>query len=475
MSTYANGESVVFNQQPFYMMMQQRAQQKRLEDAALNKQIEDDLGKIQTKGIRDVDTENILSQYARIKDMGIAYREAIRNPAKNPKAYREYRDAWQKIQNDIAASQDAKERAKTLYTFYGSNHDKIDTDAFKQKMSGINAAIGTPEYETTKNFNLDDIVFKDEKFDMGKWNTAILAAAPGKNVNIPERLPNGQYKNVKSFERDPVALGTAAATAYDANLHGAEKYFNNQFAKLDPEQKLTYEEYVKQYDPKFEIKTPKDLAVATALFGKVKQDMGYDISGPDQAFAMAQQQRAFNQAEKMAALQEQNIRTRPTKSKSEEDYVLAKDIAKDMSSGNISRALEPFQSYASPGTVVTYLHSKVLDNGMLDRIYKDLRKDGVDAKTRLIDRSALNDGAIVVGVPKINPQTKEPMPGYNYMIVTNKDKRPESRINALLNYAKGGTITPLKDSYYKKRSEEEPLIQPQMLSEGSLNDVDENQ
>src|SRR5881628_526642 len=164
-----NAEAQVFNLAPVFGFLQRQQQIKLLQDRTLDKQISDDLAKYKPDGMRPQDVDQFLNKYQNLKNMSINYREAIKNPAQNPKAWQAFQDERARLMGLVAESKAAKENEKSLTTFYANHRDKIDDDAFKQTWSLYKSPLGTPEHESVKDFDLTKLTFNPANFNQQKW------------------------------------------------------------------------------------------------------------------------------------------------------------------------------------------------------------------------------------------------------------------------------------------------------------------
>jgi hypothetical protein len=472
---YGTPEAVVLNQAPLMNFFLQQQQEKKAQAQLLDRQINEDMTKLSFDGARSQDYSTIRGGYDAFKNAAIQYKKALRDPKRRDAAEQEYLNSKAQLNALISQSKEAKERTKQIYDFYGKNRDQINEDEFRGSIGKLNAPIGTPQYEEAKQYDIGSIIFRPEQFDTNKWQDVISAVKPTE-VTTPTTLPNGQIETRKKRVIDPMALSQVVAQAYEADYGRAKKFYNTQFSSLLPEDKQLYEDYARRYIPNFEIKTPKELAIAANMYGRIEQDLGRDIKGTDlnrrEAFAREQQNRQIAAAN---ARQQKELSARQKK----EDYYVEDDIAANLVAGERDNVIAPFESMASPGTVVTYVRDNdgINDKGRIDRIYEDMKKNGVAAKTRLMKRSQLGAGAIIVAVPKINPETKEVVPGkYEYMAVSSQQNGLQTRINALLNYAKGGTSKPLPSKYYKGWITPPTTQEPDVIYEpGSLYEPEDNE
>lgn len=453
------GEAQVFNVAPFVNYYLREQQQKKLEQQAINKQVSDDLAKYSTEGLRQQDVPKFLNEYQNLKNLSIQYRDAIRNPAQNPKAWSEYQDAKNRLTGLIAESKAAKENTKSLYDFRAHNLDKLDDDAFKQAMGLYNAPVGSPEHEQTKTFDQSQLIFKAPKMDVAKLYAPLSQLKPQENQTA-EQLPNGQIRKTRTKQVDPGAIAQYMAAAYDSDMLNSKKGFNDLFSNTTPEQTAQLEEYAKQYyDPNFQIKTPKDLAIASGLFGRVNPSSLNDIGGTDQsrreAFARAQQARSFAHQDAMA----EKSATR----KEKDDYLWENDIAGALKSGDVEnvRRLSTRLETSTPGVEKVFLKEGATKQSALNVFKKDLKTYGVDGTTKFLKPEDYKAGVLVVAVPKygkdangneIQTKNKAGRPEYEYLAVSARDPYLQSRLNKLKSYAQGGTMKPLSDKIFKQQA-----------------------
>ncbi len=445
---YGNPEAVVLDLSGVAAMFQQQQQQKRLVQQQLDKQINDDLSKLSFEGVRPQDYQAIRQRYDAYRDAAINYKKALRDPRMRDQAEQEYINSKSELNTAVGKSKSRKEAVKGVIDFWGKNRDQIDPTEFAKTKSLLDAPLGTKEFDDADGIDVTSLVFKPDQYDPKKLSDLIGTIKPVEN-NVTTQLPNGQFSYVNKKIIPPNTLAGLVGDAYENDYANTKKYFDSKFNTLPPEERSIYEDYAKQYIPDFAINSPKDLAIAQNMYGRLDVGSEQGIKGRDvsraEKFAMEQQARQI-----AAVNRRQNIWLQSQKdNRDKEDYFVVDDIARNMVAGNAAAALAPFQSNISPGTEVRYVKD---GDPWLESLYKDLKKGGVDAYTRKLSKEAFKKGTIIVAVPKIDPETKEPIKDhYEIMAVSASDKAPQSRINAALNYARGGTIKPLPDKYYKDR------------------------
>lgn len=456
-----NAEAVVYDIAPFFNYFQRERQQKKLENQALDKQITDDLAKYTPEGLRQQDVPKFLNEYQNLKNLSLQYRDAIRNPAKNPKVWNEYQTAKTKLMGLIAESKAAKENTKALYDFRAHNLDKLDDDAFKQAMLLYNAPVGTPEFDQAKGFDQSQLVFKPEKFDIQKWQTLLSSAVKPVDKTSTQELPTGQTRISKIQRIDPLDLSATVSQAFEADLGNAKKYYTTQFQNVDEAQKAELEGYASQYLPGFKINDAKDFAVATNLYGQVERDMGSTIGGSpylaNQAFQRAQQSRSFAQQDAAAE--------RSAQRKDKEKYLWETDIEAALKAGDTKKIIKLYTELesSSPGVDKVYIKEGLSPAGALEIYKKQLKINGVDRKTRFLNPEDYKKGILVVAVPKVDKDKNILKGQYEYMAVSANDPFIQNRLNKLKNYAIGSAIKPLSDKIYEKTPEQEPLYQFNVL------------
>lgn len=467
MAYRGNAEAVVFNPGPFLSYLQQEQQRKRLENQAIDKQISDDLSKYTADGLRQQDVPQFLNQYQNLKNLSIQYRDAIRNPAKNPKVYNEYQNAKSKLTGLIAESKAAKENTKALYDFRAKNLDKLDDDAFKQAMVLYNAPVGSSDHDQAKNFDQSQLVFKAPKMDLAKLYAPLSQIKPEETQTI-EQLPTGQYRKIRTKQVSPGAIAQYMASAYDTDLLNSKKGFNDMYANTPDDQKLLLEDYAKKYyDPNFQIKTPKDLAVAAGLYGRANKSTVDDMGGSpylaNQAFQRQQQARSFAHSEKMAA--------DAADRKDNGGYIWENDIAKSMQTGdtqNVRRLATELES-STPGVERVFLKDGETTQGAMRVFKRELKVRGLDGKTKNLNDADFKSGVLVVAVPKTDKEgnrikNKANKDVYEYIAVSSRDPYLQNRLNKLKNYAIGGAIKPLTDKIYQQANQPAPVFAPDELS-----------
>lgn len=470
---YGNPEAVVLDFSPVTTYLAQQQQIRQAQQQQLDRQVNEDLTKLSFDGARTQDYSAIRSGYDTFKNAAIQYKKSLSDPRLRDRAEQDYLNSKANLNNLIAQSKEAKERTKGIYDFYAKNREQINDDEFKKGISLLNSPIGTQEYENSKGYDISSIIFKPEQFESAKWQPIINSVKPVE-VSSAKELANGQILTQKKRVINPQAFAQTVEGLYNSDLGHGKKYWDDQFNTVPPEEKEVYEEYLDKYIPGFQIKEPKDLAVASYAYGRLEQDMGEDLKGVNRTrmenFQREMQRRIDDRLDKrIAAL---------SKKDEEKNYYVVDDIAKSLANGNGQAAISPLLSEASSGVNVAYIadNDGINSSGRIDRIYADIKKNGVDAKTRQLSRKQLGEGTIIVAVPKIDPETKAVVPGaYDYMAVHKGEKFPQPRINALYNYAKGGEVKPLPQKYYKDKLTDRntKILQNQTYGPAQLNDVEE--
>lgn len=466
---YGNAEAVVFNQAPFFNYFQQQQQRKKLEQQAIDKQINDDLAKLTPEGMRPQDVDSFLKGYQELKDLSIRYRDAIRNPAKNPAQWREYQERKANLTGDVAESKGAKEAEKSFYDFYLKYRDDIDLDSYRATMKDYKAPIRTPEHERVKNFDLTQTLFKPEKFDQIKWQ-ALMDTVKADDIKITNELPTGQ-QNVRTLRKvNPTALASLVSGAFESDTLNAKKFYTHQFQNASPDDLEALEEYSRKHlDPNFAITSPKDYAIAANLYGKAERDLGSTVTGAPwksmQAAADARQRRGFQHAEQMAAQR--------AAQKNKDDYIWEADMEsalKNADTANVRR-LATRLDVATPGVERVYLKEGLTKGWAMRRMKRALAENGVDGKTKYISKADLKAGVLVVLVPKVDKKTggrikdKYGKDEYDVMAVSAQDENIKNRLNALKTYAQGGTLKGLDEKIYEQNeAENAPPVEVEDMS-----------
>ena len=450
------GEAQVFNLGPFVNQYLREQQQQKLERQAIDKQISDDLAKYTPDGIRQQDVPQFLNQYQELKDLSLKYRDAIRNPAKNPAIWSEYQNAKSRLTGLIAQSKAAKENTKALYDFRSKNLDKLDDEAFKAAMLSYNSPIGTPEFDSVKDFDQSQLIFKAPRMDVAKLYAPINQMKP-EEAQIIEPLPTGQFKKLKTLQRNPAAVAQYMSSAYDTDLLNAKKGFNDMFDNTPDEELMMLEDYAKKhYDPNFKIESPRDLAVASGLYGRVDRNESTDIGGSpylsNQAFQQKLQNQRIAHSEKVAS-----------QKKKKDDFIWETNMSNALSTGNLNdiQKLSSELETATPGVEKVYIKSGVTPPGVINVFKKNMKLTGVDGKTKYLNDADYKAGVLLVAVPKTYQSgnkkgeriKKNGVDEYEYMAVSAKDPYRQNRLNRLRNFATGGSIKPLTDKVYEQDNE----------------------
>ena len=446
------GDAQVFNLAPYLNLYLQEQQQKKQESRAIDKQVADDLAKYTPDGLRQQDVPQFLNQYQNLKNLSIQYRDAIRNPTKNPQAWSEYQSAKNRLTGLIAESKAAKENTKSLYDFRAKNLDRLDDDAFKQAMNLYNAPLGSTEHEQARNFDQSQLVFKAPKMDLIKLYAPLSQLKP-EETQVTEGLPTGQFRKVRTKQINPGAIAQYMSAAYDTDLLNAKRGFNDMFDNTPEEERLVLEDYARQYyDPNFKIETPKDLAVASGLFGRVKPSETQDIGGSpylaNQAFQREMQNKRFAHAEKMAADKDAK--------KEKDKYIWESEMTKYLHNNdtkNILRLATELES-SSPGARGLFLKSGSTHVADIETFKRELKVKGVDSKTRQLNDADFKAGVLMMMVPKTDKDGNRIKDQYEYLAVSARDKYIENRLNKLKNYAIGGSVKPLTDQIYQEQPEQ---------------------
>lgn len=475
---YGSPEAVVLDVSPVANYLLRQQQEKKLMQQQLDRQVNEDLSKLSLDGARPQDISVIRQRYDAFRDAAIQYKKALRDPKTRDTAEQNYINAKTQLNTLVAESKGAKEVDKQIYDFYGKNRDQINEDEFRKAIGLRKFAIGTPEYNQAKDYDMSSIAFKPEQFQADKWENVINTAIKPQTVTTPTKLPNGQIEVQKKRMVDPRALSEVISGLYDSDLGHGKKYWDSQFGALQPEDKSIYEDYMNKYLPGFEITTPKELAIAAKMYGRIEQDLGAQITGTDRSRIEAFQRQMQAEREARADARQAKSLAAQSENKNKEDYYVEDDIAANMANNNRQGVIAPFKSVIAPGNEVAYIREGdgINDKSRIDRMYNQVKKYAKDAETKLMTREQFGKGVIVVQVPSLD-KDKNPIPGqYQYMAVSRVNKNPQSRINALLNYASGGATKLLPSKYYKGKLNP-PAIQQQTIeaayTPGQFDDVEE--
>lgn len=454
---YGNAEAVVLNPQPFVNFFLRQQQQKRLDKQALDKQINDDLTKLSPDGMRQQDVDPFLRQYQNLKNLSIEYRDAIRNPAQNPKAWRDYQNNKSQLMGTIAKSKSRKEGKKALIDFYNKNHDKIDTDTFRQAMNKYDAPVGTPEFDEMEDFDPTDTLFKAPQMDLNKLYTPINQLKPEESQEI-QQLPNGQVRKIRTKQINPGAVAQYMSMAYGSDSNNAKKYFDDLYNTIPTERLTQLEDYAQQhFDPEFTVKSPEDLAVASGIYGRVNKNVLNDLTGADLNRRESFQQRLQNQRLDRADLRAERSAGRKD---AKDSYIWEANMGEAMQHDDfpaIEKLYTELES-STPGVEKVYLKEGATPANIIKTWKRNMGETGLDGKTKTLKDADFKSGVLVVAVPKIvkdvngNEVKAKDARGrdqYEYMAVSSRDPYKANRLNKLKNYALGGSIKPLSDKIYK--------------------------
>lgn len=447
-----SGEAVLLNSSPILGMLLRDQQEKKQQAAYLEKTIHDDMSKLSSDGIRPDDIPGYTKAYEGMQNAGMKYRMlagSTKSPLEKAAAYQDFQQSQQQLKNFINESKGAKEKYKANVGFYGTNHDKIDANAFMAGMNDQRAPVGTPEYERGRNFDAMSAIFNPKSFEAQKWQTMLNTVKSDNKVEAKE-LATGQQDVRTTRVIDADALATVAGQGFDSDYGHAKKFFTLQLEQAPAEEIRNLEGYTQKHlDPNFKIESPRDYAIANALYGRVEKDLGHAPKGSawkaQQAFQRAQQQRGFDHTD--ANIEKATARK-------DEGFYLVDDIAKNLRTGNVEQAIAPLKSYAKGGANILYL--KGGQGADRDRqnanILRAMKTQGVDGQTRQIKQSDLDAGVLVVAVPVLDKKKKPIKDKYTFMSVKADEAGLPMRINALINYAKGGQPKTLPDKYFKGKT-----------------------
>lgn len=472
---YGNAEAVVYNLGQYADYFARQRQQKKMEEQALDKQINADLAKLSADGMRQQDVDGFLKNYQTLKNMSIQFRDAIRNPAQNPKAWQAYQNQKNELMSLIADSKAAKENTKALYDFRAKNFDKLDDDEFKRTMLLYNAPIGTAEHEGVRNFDQSQLVFKPERFDQQGWQKLIDTIKPVQRKSSTE-LPTGQQQVTTVSNTDPRALSTLVGDAFDNDYLHSRKFYTNQYEQASPEQISGLEEYArKYYDPNFTIATPKDFAVAANLYGRVERDMGSTVSGS----AWRSQQAAADARQRRALAQQRELATRKDK---DDDFLWEMETEKALKGSdteNVRRLTSRLET-STPGVERMFLKEGETTQGAMKTMKKELRYRGIDGKTKYLTPADYKAGVIVVSVPRVDKdgnriKNSKGLDEYEHMAVSARDPYLKTRLNKIKTYAQGTSLKPLSDKIFQQEARvlELPAIEDNEFAPSNDNELNQ--
>src|SRR5882757_22927 len=460
---YGNPEAVVLNPQAYTNFFLKQQQQKKLERQALDKQVSDDIAKLSPDGIRQPDVEPFLKQYQYLKNLSIQYKDAIRNPNKNPQVWQEYQNSKAKLMGLIAESKAAKENKKALIDFYGKNVDRVDTDKFRQSLADYDAPIGSPEYEKMKSFDPTDVLLKAPKTDLNKLFQPLNQLKPEENQE-EIKLPSGETRKIRTKQVNPGLVANHMGLLYDSDQLNAKSFFDNEFNNTSEDRISKLEDYAqKNYDPDFVIKDARDLAIASGLYGRVNKNVISDLTGSDISRREAFQQRMQNQRLDRADLRAERTAARKD---AKDSYIWENDIANAMTNCDTEnvRRLASRLDTSHPGVEKVFLKEGQTTQGAMKTFMRELRERGLDGKTKNLKPADFKAGVLVVAVPKTDKEgkrikNKNGLDEFEYLAVSSRDQYIQSRLNKLKSYAAGTSLKGLPDKAFKQQEAVVPTFE----------------
>jgi hypothetical protein len=404
-----NGEAVVFNQSPIISMLLRDQQEKQLKSQYLDKTIQADMSKLSPDGIRPDDIPAYTKAYQGMQDAGMKYRalaSSTKNPMEKAAAYNDFQQSLVGVRNLINESKSAKERYKSAVGFYGTNHDKIDADAFTAGLNDLRAPIGTAEYERGRNFDATSAIFNPKTFETQKWQMLLNTVKPVDKITARE-IGTGQQDVSKIKYTDPNALATVAGQGFDSDYGHSKKFYTTQLEHASADEIQSLEGYAQKHlAPNFKIQSPRDYAIANALYGNVEKDMGRELKGSpwksQQAFQAAQQQRAFAHSD---ALQQRSF-NHTANSKGPLWEATVADAIKRGDTEKARGLLTELET-SLPGTEYGLIKQGQSKVGLSKDMLNNMKVYGQDGQTRRITEQDYKDGVVWVSIPKINPKTKK--------------------------------------------------------------------
>ncbi len=473
---YANGEAVVFDPNPVINILLRDQQQKQAQNLALEQQIRADMNKLKPDGIRSVDTPEYTKAYQNMQNAGIKYRLTAANtkdPLKRAQAYNEFQNYISDVTGLINESKEAKEREKLGYGFYSKNADKLDLDSYNNYMTGVKSPVRSGAYVNTQGKDISSVLFNPENFNAQKLATLYGSVKPTEKIVDQKELPTGQFKVSKVKYTDPKALAQIASTAFDGDYAHMKKFYTTQYEHALPGEIENLQSYTQKYlDPNFQITSPKEYAIASALYGKVEQDMGAETKGS----AWRSQIAAANARQANSQQFQREMYTQRKNDKGNKDIRFAvDDMAEGLRLGETARVIGPLEGAAKSDTRVRWIARGVMNDKLMDELYRAMRINGSDNVTKNITREEFENGIAVVAVPKLD-KNKKPIKGqFTYMAIPQDYANPQERLNKMINFASGGNGKPLPQNWYNQHLGQSTEIADEEVSEGEFDDTSEDE
>jgi len=461
--TYQNyGEAVVFNTPSATNMFLQQIERNKQNELMLNRQIEQSMATYDPDKIRSEDLKGFYDRYSKAKSLSMKYKDALRNPARNPDKINEIDAA----RNDLAAymikSKNRKDFQKQVDDFYIKNPDKVDLEDFTTKRGLIAAPLDSPEAQKADMLSIMDFQVDGNKFDPQKFYAPIYKENPMSIQATQQIGPGGEILTSKKRIRDINGTMNSISLGYDAS-RATQKGFEKIFNETTPDEKAALARTMQPIIPGFEINNPKDLAIALGMAGKMQIDMGQVQSGYTMA---AQEAKSRRLQDRSAAIsnsqwaQRHAITQSEKSSKKEGDWIPKMTAALKTGDSNIVQNYIGELSASEPTSDYGYMNMDIYRQD--PKRNRELIEEIVSNRASNRDIPTADDVKKGIIYAKYPTKQKDANGNiiYKYIIASGARKDTKASLNRILNATRG-------TKKYEGSTGYAPIYE-----EGSLNDVD---
>lgn len=431
------GEAVVLPTQGVTNMFLQQMERNKLHEQQLNKQIQDNMATYDPNKVRDQDLDGFYKRWQNVKDLSMKYRDAYKNPRGNVDKIRELDAAKNDLMAYINKSKGAKDFQKQVDDLYVKHPDKVNLEDFVSKRNLVSTPLDSPEYDKVQGMNITDFQFNAAKFDPAKFYAPVYKNNPLSIQSAQNIGPNGEILTSKRRIRDLNGTLNDISLGYDADYQGAKKGFDVLFKQSTPEDKAALTKVMQNVIPGFEINTPKDLAIATGMAGKMQVNMGQVQTGETGAAkeGRARRNQAYGAALSQGNWMKRQAITGMSKENKQKWIPLMSDALKTKDPSLVANYIGEL-SDAAPGVEYGYINKEIYNQDRAKN--KDLVKTIVTDRASerdILKADDLNRGFIYAKVP--DGKDKNGNVKYKYMIASPSRNDLPNSLNRILNAARG--------------------------------------
>lgn len=439
MPNYQNyGEAVVLPTMGATNAILQSIQRRKQEEALTQKQIADNLATYDPNKIRDEDLPGFYDRYSKLKDLSMRYKDALRNPAKNIEQLRQLDQA----RNDLGAyivkskaRKDFQAKADALYTGHAKD---LNMDDFLAKRKLLSLPIDDPNSDKAPA-DITDFKLNTGDLNMQKFYAPVYKDNPLSTKKSQSIGPNGEILTKVQRVRDIEGTLRSISSLYDNDHSNAQKGFEQIFEQMPDQERASLTNSMQSIIPGFKVDSPKNLAIANGMIGKMLLDGGQVQNGYTLA---AQEAKSRRLQDRSAGIQQSLWEQRRSiansdKSKAKQPWIPKMSAAMKTNDPNVVQTYIGELSDAAPGVEYGFMNKDVYnsDSQSSKNLIEKITRDRAGARD--IPRPAdLERGFIYVKVPVARQKGGKNIT-YRYMIASPSRKDLPNSLNRILNAARG--------------------------------------